>query len=76
MNMNSISRRNINEQEKLCKTYEIAAINSMKRAGDEVASSPPTHQSGILLPCAKVDGAWQKCGHSSANGVVNDSDCW
>ena len=73
MNMNSISDptyRKINEQ--LCKAYEIAANNSlMKRAAaDEVASSSPTHQSGIPLARAKVDGAWQKRGHSSANGVV------
>ena len=70
MNMNSISDptyRNINEQ--LCKAYEIAGNNSMKKAA-EVASSSPTHESGIPLVCAKVDGAWQKRGHSSANGVV------
>ena len=61
MNMNSISDptyRNINEQ--LCKAYEIAGNNSMKKAADEVASSSPTHESGIPLVCAKVDGAWQK----------------
>ena len=64
MNMNSISAltyyRNINEQ--LCKAYEIAANNSMKRASDEVASSSPTHQNGIPHPSAraKFDGVWQK----------------
>ena len=62
MNMNSISAltyyRNINEQ--LCKAYEIAANKSMKRASDEVASSSPTHQSGIPLARAKFDGVWQK----------------
>ena len=73
MNMNSISDptyRNINEE--LCQAYEIAANNSMKRAADEVASSSssPTHQSGIPLARSKIDGAWQKRGHSSANGVV------
>ena len=65
---NTLIYRNINEQ-LLCKAYEIAANNSMKRAADEVASSP-THESGIPLACAKVGGTWQKHGHSSANGVV------
>ena len=71
MNMNSISDptyRNINEQ--LCKAYKIAANNSMKRAADEVASSSPTHQSGISLACTKIDGGWQKRVDSSAYGVV------
>ena len=71
MNMNSISDptyRNINEQ--LCQAYEIAANNSTKRAADAVASSSPTPQSGIPLARTKIDGAWQKRGHSSANGVV------
>ena len=71
MNMNSISDptyRNINEQ--LCKVYEIAINNSMKRAADEVTSSSPTHQSDIPLARGKIDGAWQKRGHSSGNGVV------
>ena len=50
MNMDSISDptyRNINE--KLCKAYEIAANSRMEKAADEVASSFPTHQSGIPL---------------------------
>ena len=71
MNMNSISDptyRNINEQ--LCQAYEIAANNSTKRAADAVVSSSPTPQSGIPLARTKIDGAWQKRGHSSANGVV------
>ena len=42
----------------------------MKRAADEVASSSPMNQSGIPLACIKIDGAWQKRGHSSADGVV------
>ena len=41
----------------------------MKRAS-EVVSSSPTHQSGIPLSLAKIDGVWQKRGHSSANGAV------
>ena len=71
MKMNSISDptcSNIIEQ--LCKAYEIAANNDMKRAADQVASSSPTHQSGISLARAKIAGAWQKLGHSSASGVV------
>ena len=71
MNMNSISDltcRNINKQ--LCKAYEVAANNSMKRAADEVVSSFPTRQSVIPLTRAKIDGAWQKHGRLSANGVL------
>ena len=69
--MNSISDPtygNINKQ--LCKSYEIAANNSMKRVADEVASSSPRHQSGIPLARVKIDGARQKRGHSSKNVVV------
>ena len=42
----------------------------MKKAADEVASSSPTHESGIPLVRAKVDSAWQKCGYSSAQMVL------
>ena len=70
MNMNSFSDPTYNINEQLCKSYEIAGNDSMKKAADEVASSSPTHKSGIPLVCAKVDGTWQKHGHSSANGVV------
>ena len=44
----------------------------MRKAADEITSSSifPTHESGIPLVRAKLDGAWQKRGHSSANGVV------
>ena len=73
MNMCSISDptyRNIND--KLYNAYAIAANESMRKAADEVASSStfPTHESGISMARAKIDGAWQKRGHSSANGVI------
>ena len=71
MNMSAISDptyRNINEQ--LFTAYETAANNSMKKAAEEVASCSPKNESGIPLARAKIDGAWQKRGHSSANGVV------
>ena len=42
----------------------------MKKAADEVASSSPTRHSGTSLARAKIDGAWQKRGHSSGNSVV------
>ena len=42
----------------------------MKKAADEIASSSPSHQSGIPLARDKIDSAWQKRSHSSANGVV------
>ena len=45
-------------------------VKHMKRASDEVAFSSPKQQSDIPLAPAKIDGAWQNCGHSSANGVV------
>ena len=70
-NINSISdptHRSINGQ--LRKAYEIAANNSMKWAADKVASSSPTHRSGIPLARAKIDGAYKMRGHSSANSVV------
>ena len=71
MNINSISdptHRSINGQ--LCKAYEIAANNSIKRAADKVTFSSPTHRSGIPLAHAKIDGAYKIRGHSSANSVV------
>ena len=61
MNINSVSDptyRDINENEQLCKAYETAANNSMKRAC--LMPSSPTHQSDMPLAHAKIHGAWKK----------------
>ena len=70
MNMHSFSDptyRNINHA--LYNAYDIAAKESMRKAADELALSScnPLHSSGIRQACVKIDGTWQKRGHSSSN---------
>lgn len=73
MNMHCLSEpsyRNINES--LSTAYEVAASNSMGKAAKEVIKSGKNkkHSKGITMCRTKVDGSWQRRGHSSLNGVV------
>ena len=51
----------------IAESYQSAARKSMKCAADELQGD----QDGPAKTCVKIDGAWQKRGHSSLNGYVN-----
>ena len=73
MNMQSISVgafARINDS--LYETYETAAQESMKKAGEEVFSKckEKIKDGTIGLTQCSLDGTWQKRGHNSVNGVV------
>ena len=54
MNINSVSDPAYRNNEQLCKAYQIAANSSIKTAADEIASSSPTHQTGIPVARANI----------------------
>ena len=58
--------------ERKYETYETAAPESMKKAGEEVVSQckEKINDGTIGLTQCSVDGTWQKSGHNSVNGVV------
>ena len=55
----------------LLKFYEAAACDSMKDAVTEVRNKnfPTAAENDIVDIKIGIDGSWQKCGHSSLNGV-------
>ena len=62
---NDFDNLNSNEIYNACND---AALRIMKKAADDLQDflDGPTQQ------CIKIDGAWQKRGHSSLNGVFTD----
>ena len=54
-------------QNKVSKSYESAGLANMEKPSDEKQNGlpgEPTHER------VRIDGTWQKHGHSSLNGVV------
>ena len=69
MNLNSLSKKAFNNlnHNHIYKAYEKAATNSMKRAADNLQSP---NIDGPTQKRIKIDGAWQRRGYSSLNGVI------
>ena len=69
MNLNSLSKRAFNHlnNNEIYIAYHQAATKSMKRAADTYQNSS---DDGPTKKRVKIDGAWQRRGYSSLNGVI------
>ena len=65
------------KRKKIASTYTYVADGSMKNAANEFIPAQGQGNENIAYNIADItvsnDVSWQKCGHSSLNGVVNCS---